>query len=664
MKLYNMNFYYDEKDRLPADNLERLVKLLLEFSKSGIKIAVYGMGKAGQKILSRLSKESEVSVSACFDAQFENLNISTTVYSPDYISDFHEIDLIINTAPPQYLFDINKYIMSKNEKLAILNLYDLSAYLSDNRNWDYSYRILVKDNDLKGPLAEYHKLIASIINKRVKTVLAKIESQRVVSPSEILEELEREQCCLGEYLNKEFEKIVHLGENRIEGFLTLAERFPFFTIARDAAATLLIKEGKFQDAVKVFKPSLDMYPCCRFSLQKMAELQALCGNFEESKRNICEGLFFFPNSLELNELSKDLELGNLRRIRKKWNAREVRPVLKKRKVSLRCAVPVWGEKFIKIFMELCLGSLLSSGNIPYTSKRYDICFEIYSYENEFDIIRSYPQWEILNSVVPVELIDIDSITQDFQDRFNFTNKYSHMSICHNYALERSAKDGSALFILLADFIFSNNFVKKALLKLEMGYDVVFSTGLRASLQKIHKNVNPEFMKNNIFEVPDEDFLELGISSMHPFSSKAKSKNHTPIFPNYFVYEDEFGNILYSIYGNNPVFIFPRNLNLQMDTTFDADLPYRATDGGLGQYAFSDDIDGMFLFEIVDENSEIDRYVKRNRKLDECAYWIYGRVDPLLRYFGTRVMQYKKSKSTKFRDEVYSEFIRESISLVL
>ena len=658
-----MDFEYIADDRLPEKKLEELIKYISRPSASISKIAVYGMAEAGQKVSARLLNDNIVELIACIDVRQEVVGVDQVITRPDELHKFTDIDLVINTAPPQYVFEINSFILSENSNVDILNLYDLEAFVLDERNWDYSYRILVQNDGLTGVLAEYHKDIAKSINQQIDDVLQKIKKTRIVSSKDILEELVSEQKCLGRFLDEKLDEAAHSGVRSVENLLDLAEKFPFFVIARDAAAVLLVKKGLFLDAVKAFEPTIEMYPCCRFSLQKLSELHALSGRLKDSIKFARKGLYYFPDSYELKELLGSLEHGELSDIKDKWNVREVRPALKSRKVRLRCAVPIWGKEFIKIFMEFGLSSLLASGNIPYAAKEYDVCFDIYSYKEEFESIKSYPQWDILQSLVPVRLIDIDSVMENFADRFPFSNKYSCMSICQNHALHQSAEDRRVLFLPLGDFSFSNHFLKNALAKLDRGYDTVFASGLRASLQKIREKINSGLRKGNIFEASTDAFSRAGIESMHPFSSLAKKEEFSPITPNYFVYDDA-SCVMYSIFGNNPLFIHPSKFVLQMDTTLDADLPYRATDGGLGRYTFADDNEEMLLFEIVDGTEELDRYVKRNRNLNECIYWLYGRTDPLSRYFGTRMMMYNKNGTGESSCATFRKFIQDSLDFVL
>ncbi|WP_156952661.1 hypothetical protein [Maridesulfovibrio frigidus] len=663
MKLHNMDFEYVANDRLPEKNLEELIKYLSCFSTNLPKIAVYGMAEAGQKISARLLNDNRVELTACIDVRPEVVGGNLVITRPDELHKFTDIDLVINTAPPQYVFEINSFILSENSNVDVLNLYDLKAFVLDERNWDYSYRILVQHDRLKGVLAEYHKDIAKSINQRIDDVLQKIKKARTVSHQDILEELVSEQKCLGRFLEEKLDEAVHSGNRSVENLLALADKFPFFVIARDAAAVLLVKKRLFLDAVKAFEPTIEMYPCCRFSLQKLAELYALSGRVKDSIQFARKGLYYFPDSYELKELLCSLEHGDLSGIEDKWSAREVRPALKSRKVRLRCAVPIWGKEFIKIFMEFGLSSLLASGNIPFAAKEYDVCFDIYSYENEFESIKSYPQWDILQSLVSVCLIDIDSVKENFEDKFSFSNKFSCMSMCQNHALQRSAEEGRALFLPLGDSFFANNFLKNALAILDMGYDTLFVSGLRASFPGIREKVRSGLMKDGILAASTEAFSKAGLEVMHPSSLQAKMDKFTPVTPNYFVYEDA-SCVMYSIFGNNPLFIHPPKKVLQMDTTLDADLPYRATDGGLGRYAFADDVEGMLLFEIVDEMEKLGFHEKRSRNLNECTYWLYGRTDPLSRYFGTRMMMYNKDGAGDSSCATFRKFIQDSLDFVL
>ncbi|SMF30651.1 hypothetical protein [Desulfovibrio gilichinskyi] len=663
MKIKNFNFEYMADNRLPDQYLEEIVEYLSDIQKERFKIGIYGMGEAGVKIFTRLKCFNSVLEILCFDAGSVFATKDIKIFKPDQISDFIELGIIINTVPPQFTFDVLKVIYLQNPELNVLNLYDVLLYVKDDRNWDFSYKMLAKSVGFKGEVALYYTKVANVINRRVKESLKRLESARKFSNVEVINLLMGQEKCLGEYLEAELVKAIDATNGKVEKLIELAERFPFFTIARDIAACLLIHENLFKDAVNVFKPALLLYPCCHQSLAKYAELQAISGDYEGAQESVSRACYFSPESKSLLASAKEIEGKNRTLLINKWKRRKVRPDLKKRKVSLKCSTPVWGEIYIKNFMEVGLRSLFASGNIPYAANEHQVSFTIYTREQDFECVKSYKEWDILSSLVSAELVSIESVIKKRECTNKSFCKYSMLSICQNDALEEAYLSGSVAFIPLADFIFSADYIKSALHKLDLGYDVIFGTGFKVSQESFVEKIVHEFSDGRVIEAPSIDLFAVGIKYIHPFSVHSMDANYTPLWPNYYTYKNNDEQYIHNMFGSNPLFIY-QNEKLEIDSTLDADLPYKAVDGGLRRYLFADEIDGMMLFEIVSENSELGNYCKKKRSSECSSYWIQGTIDPVSRFMGTRLIVFKSSNADVERGEKYFKAVEETIDLVL
>ena len=666
MKLHNMNFRYVFENRLPDPCLEELVRFLGSKFSDHVNIAIYGMAEAGKKIFDRLASERRINIRACFDVRPEVSKEFASVYKPEYLGKFDDLELIINTAPPQYVFEIDRFINSKNAEVDILNLYDLELFLSEGSNWQYLYRILIDDDRFEGALKDYHDSISSFIRGKMEGVQRVAANAGGMSRNEILPILNKKQMCLGRFLKGKLEAALASDNDSISELLSIAEEYPFYAIARDAAATLLVQQGRIDEAVDVFKPVLIHYPLCVFSATKYAELCMLKGDSLEGRRVIEKALSVNPSSSDLNKMLSYFNSGCSSEIKDKWESRVLMPALKNRKVNIRCAVPVWGKDFIDIFMKFLLSSLLAPGNLPYISKDRDVEFVLYTQANDIELVESYPQWQELSKIISVEIVTIESIIEKKHHLNNSGCKYSTMSLCHNDALDRCIEDGKALFIPLADFVYSSHFLKEAVSKLDGGYDVVFVYGFRVGRKSFAEAMMPyrDYDNGKALSVSSARILDAGKKNMHPFSARAMDSESTPIWPNYYIYEDSAGSLLHSVYGSNPSFILPTGKDYSIDVTLDGDLPYKVTDGGLGRYVYADDLDGEVMFEVVDEEDELARYYDRKRNLDEAAFWIFGATDPFSRYLGTRFTVYKNPDQCVIHDDKFLYAVEEVVSVVI
>ncbi|WP_031481005.1 hypothetical protein [Maridesulfovibrio frigidus] len=663
MKLINLGLEYLADDRMPDTYLNSLEDYLSTLPQKRVRVAVYGMAEAGVKIVDIFKDSTSVELVAGFDMCSTIVSKHIAMANPANISEFPDLDLIINTAPPQFVFDVLKTIFSQNSNLSVLNLYDIFSYVTDDRNWDFSYKILVNDVGLEGDVAVFHKEVASVINTRIDEKVKERRSRQKKTREEALNKLELEKMCLGKYLEGELRKAIKDPNSKIEKLINLAENYPFYAIARDAAACLLVQDSKFKAALDVFEPTLLEYPCCHFSLTKLAELKALSGDLVGAETFISRALYFSPNSTELQAVGQMIESGDISSILDKWMRRDVCPEFKNRKVRLKCSTPVWGESYIKIFMELGLRSLLASGNIPHAAKEHDLSYTIYTREQDFECIKSYPEWKTLKSLIPAELISIESLVEKNNCGSRSFCKYSLMTLCQNDALEQAYNAGSVAFIPIADFMFSADFLRAALQKLDTGYDILLVNGIRVRHEPFVEKIVPKYNSETSLDIASVELFAEGVQYIHRYSAQAMDENYTPLWPSYFLRKNSDGNFIHNMFGSNPLFIYPQEL-LKIDSTLDADLPYKVTDGGLGKYAYSDESEGMLMFEVVAEDSELDRYCDKKRSSAFASYWIHGTTDPMARFLGTRLMVYKSSHCEVELGEEYFKAVEDTVKLVL
>ena len=654
----NMDFKYVFEDRLPDGNLEEVVSFISSNFERTVRVAIYGMAEAGQKLFSRLSSEVDVEIIVCFDSLYEDYNGDGVVVSPDRIGEFQNIDLIINTVPPQYIFQVCRFISDKNDSVAVLNLYDIVDFVLDIENWDYAFKIVLDTNGFKEPLQSYYREVREKIKKGRADFFKKHSDG--ISQETTLQVLRKDKICLGKYLDREFRSAL-CSKDAINRLILLAENYPFYGIARDAAATLLVQEGNISEAVSVFFPIFKQYPLCAFSHKKYAELCFLNDDQEQAVAHINKALQLKTNSCELIRLKSMVERADKSIVWDRWNSREIRPKLNRRKVDLRCAIPVWGEEYISLFIELILPSLMAPGNIPHLSKDRDVEFILYTREQDMNVFDKHSVWQELKKIVRTKIVTLESLLEKLNLDPGSVSKYSYMSHCQNDSIKRCVIDGKALFIPLGDSFFSSRYLSKAVEKLDRGYKVVFVHGAKVSRQGFGTTVQSQFLEGTALNIPASQMLKIGADNFHQNALKAMDKKYTNVFPRYFIENSPSEYLLYYFFSSNPIFFVPSSGD-SIDTSLDMGFPYQLTDGGFANYILADELDGEILFEMVDKDKQHEEFCEIDRDLDELYFHLYGSTDPFSRYLGTRILISRYSDGEFLPDEKYYEAIKTSMQL--
>lgn len=127
------------------------------------------------------------------------------------------------------------------------------------------------------------------------------------------------------------------------------------------------------------------------------------------------------------------------------------------------SVALWGKDYVTRFLEVCLPTLLSPGNLGGMSRDADSRFLIITTEEDAVEIRRTAIFQTLGDRVATEFFIVPSKHSG--------NKYKSVSNLQMVAIEYSA-DFDTLFFLYPDFIFADGTISTALRRLQAGHDAV------------------------------------------------------------------------------------------------------------------------------------------------------------------------------------------------
>jgi len=114
-------------------------------------------------------------------------------------------------------------------------------------------------------------------------------------------------------------------------------------------------------------------------------------------------------------------------------------------LRLLIALVVWGESYVREFLDYSLPSLLAEGNLPDIEHLSGSRFLVMTTAADHSRLTAHPLFRVLEQILPTEFVDISS--------FQAGDKYRLASRCHVEALRRS-EDFDAVMLLYPDMIWS------------------------------------------------------------------------------------------------------------------------------------------------------------------------------------------------------------------
>lgn len=190
-------------------------------------------------------------------------------------------------------------------------------------------------------------------------------------------------------------------------------------------------------------------------------------------------------------------------------------------------VSVWGKSYIENFLNICLPSMLSSGNLESVCSKYDHVFLIYTENSDINIFKANILFQSLLGIINFEFIIISPGT--------YANKYEVVNFSQSDSIQK-CRGYDAIFFLYADFVWSTGSMEFAVRKIEDGYDGVISPVPPLVLESFYEDLSDYAnLQTSYFSV--DDYLRLTISPrqlvkftkshLHPMMAH----NNMDTFPN-------------------------------------------------------------------------------------------------------------------------------------
>ena len=176
-------------------------------------------------------------------------------------------------------------------------------------------------------------------------------------------------------------------------------------------------------------------------------------------------------------------------------------------VAFDFVIPCWGESHTKLFLDVCLPSLLAPGNLPAISSLGDSRFCLYTTDVDFEKIRHSPAFAVLKQLITVEVHFPKGLKGD---------RYEKMSSCHRHAIASAESRRAAVVCLGADLVMANGSLAAISRLADSGKRVVLSPGISV----VAEEALPVFAamansSDHAIVVSPRDLFDVAISRQHP-----------------------------------------------------------------------------------------------------------------------------------------------------
>lgn len=255
-------------------------------------------------------------------------------------------------------------------------------------------------------------------------------------------------------------------------------------------------------------------------------------------------------------------------------------------IKIHCITVVWGEVFVRTFLDLSLPTQLGSGNLAALGERG--VYRIFTTLDDQKTMEQSPLFQELRKNITVEFIEIPLPGKN-EDGVAKMNHY------HCRAIQEAAQESAALIFLSPDIILSTGVFARVLKALSDGRRALAVLSLRLSKEKFSEAYLQWKVQKR--ELSPRELVKLAIPCLH-FLSHTLFWGEKKInsWPSHLYWKLDENNLLARGFHLHPLFVWPENPTVLPQGSIDSsylDLACPSRD----RWEIIDDSDEMAIFEV-------------------------------------------------------------------
>lgn len=191
------------------------------------------------------------------------------------------------------------------------------------------------------------------------------------------------------------------------------------------------------------------------------------------------------------------------------------------RINYCIVVPVWGDLYIDIFLNVSLPTQLSVNNLPFIGKRGDVVYRIYTRPNDVSKFIVSQTYSRLSECIATEIIPVEQIN------FNGAHHYEPFNACYRMGMSDANKDNAAVLFLTADQIWADGTLSRVIALGDIGYKAIMISGPRINQETAIQEILKFKSADCSITISPRQAVQMSIDHMHPWDKSLymDSDNH-------------------------------------------------------------------------------------------------------------------------------------------
>ncbi len=175
-------------------------------------------------------------------------------------------------------------------------------------------------------------------------------------------------------------------------------------------------------------------------------------------------------------------------------------------------VPVWGEAYVKRWLDISLASLLAAGNLPELARNHSLKVLIYTTDEDLRPILASPALQMLRDTCPVRVTPVAPTAADVRRRS--TN--IAMTEIHNHGLNQAWKDDHGVILLCADLLYADGSFRFVHQAIASGKRAVLTQTGDAPQSAVEPLLQTMAQRNGpVLTISSRNLAKIWLRTMHP-----------------------------------------------------------------------------------------------------------------------------------------------------
>jgi len=299
-------------------------------------------------------------------------------------------------------------------------------------------------------------------------------------------------------------------------------------------------------------------------------------------------------------------------------------------INLRFVNVVWGEAYTDTFVNVCLPSALSAGNLGYVAANSRSSYRIYTTPKDAEKILQSRAGRQLAKLMKLEISRVDAAlpVDDPSASSTCPQKYNVMSLCHTHFIKTACNDGSAMVFLSPDLFWAENSFQRLFEIAQSGKRLLMIGALRLSKESFLASLHQHHFKGGVLQpIAKRDLVGLALKHLHPETKSLVWDSGTSnAWPSLLLWKAHSEGLILRAFHLHPLMVRPIRHDIFPAVTIDDDYIAHVCPDPEDEYIVRDS-DEMVAFELSRHSARAEFVVPQDQNTSRVAQWARTHANP-------------------------------------